>query len=681
MKRNRPAVAALAALFAACSGGDGPTDPPPPTVSSVTVSPATHTLDMGATVQFTATAKDASGATVSGQTVTWSSSSTAVASISTSGLATGVAAGSTAITATVGGVAGSAVLTVTQSLCAGAKTVSLSAGQSASYAAADCLMVPSGASGDRYRVAILRPAESGSASDVVTATLKVVGVGVTGQAAPEPAAAAAAGHRLEDLPGYPARNLARSRALAQSRARAHAALFEREARFAEEVLRNARGARVVAAPRPTLALRAPALASPATKTFDVSSGGCSSTPDLKTGKLVWENEDVVFYQDSAQAATDAAPVNLVQQIGNFFTAHGKPAVEQYFAEVPDIDEDGKLTVLITPVVTDSVAAFVSLLDVFTKSSCATSNEMDLVYFGLHHIKDMAEENFQALGTLAHEARHVVTAYHRAVASNMTNVSQYNPTWIEEGTAEIADEMASRFAWASIGGPAVNALIDRQSFVNQAGNFVPENYGVLLHVGRAGGYLSSQPNALVTKPTGGGPLIDVYGSGWTFHRWLGDSHGKAGSAPKADATLFRALNDSLTPGGVAGLAQQTGKPFLTLLDEFVVGNALHGTTAPQGSLGYTTYDFPSAGSVFCGIWNPVGDFPFPVTTTGTPRDCDGGVAETSNPSKSFSSATYSGPIGITGMRIHDFVSNGTGTGAQITVEGVAAPGKIIVVRIR
>src|SRR2546426_707557 len=72
----------------------------PPPVASVTVSPATVSVRVGATVQLAATPKDASGNPLSGRGVTWASSNTAVATVNGSGLVSGVAAGPATITAT-----------------------------------------------------------------------------------------------------------------------------------------------------------------------------------------------------------------------------------------------------------------------------------------------------------------------------------------------------------------------------------------------------------------------------------------------------------------------------------------------------------------------------------------------------------------------------------------------------
>src|SRR5437879_6993214 len=82
------------------SGTAAITVPAPAPVASVSVSPASATLQIGQTVQLTATPKDANGNPLTGRTITWGSSNTAVATVTASGLVTGVVAGSATITAT-----------------------------------------------------------------------------------------------------------------------------------------------------------------------------------------------------------------------------------------------------------------------------------------------------------------------------------------------------------------------------------------------------------------------------------------------------------------------------------------------------------------------------------------------------------------------------------------------------
>ena len=86
---------------------------PAPTLSSISVTPANPSIAVGATQQFTATGTYSDGSTkdLTSQ-VTWASSATAVATINSSGLASGVSAGSTTITVTSGSVSGTTTLTV-----------------------------------------------------------------------------------------------------------------------------------------------------------------------------------------------------------------------------------------------------------------------------------------------------------------------------------------------------------------------------------------------------------------------------------------------------------------------------------------------------------------------------------------------------------------------------------------
>jgi len=83
-----------------------------PSVSTVSVASNTGELTVGQTTTLTATPKDASGNALTGRTVTWSSSNDAKATVSSSGVVTGVSPGSVTITATSEGRSGSTTLNV-----------------------------------------------------------------------------------------------------------------------------------------------------------------------------------------------------------------------------------------------------------------------------------------------------------------------------------------------------------------------------------------------------------------------------------------------------------------------------------------------------------------------------------------------------------------------------------------
>ena len=102
-------LSGLLAVVAACGDESGPGR----TVASVSVTPAAQTIALSATQQYTATARDADGNSISGKSFTWESSAPGTASVDNAGLAAALAAGVTTISATTDGITGTTTLTVT----------------------------------------------------------------------------------------------------------------------------------------------------------------------------------------------------------------------------------------------------------------------------------------------------------------------------------------------------------------------------------------------------------------------------------------------------------------------------------------------------------------------------------------------------------------------------------------
>ncbi len=110
----RGAMFLAAALLIACGDGSPAVTPPPPiVVSLVEVSAATATLMRTQTVQLSAVARTSAGTVVTNELPVWTTTAPGIATVSTSGLVTGVAAGTATIRATVGGVSGALDITVT----------------------------------------------------------------------------------------------------------------------------------------------------------------------------------------------------------------------------------------------------------------------------------------------------------------------------------------------------------------------------------------------------------------------------------------------------------------------------------------------------------------------------------------------------------------------------------------
>ncbi len=87
--------------------------PAPAPVSSIVVTLSATSIQVGQTSNASAVLRDALGNVLTGRSIAWSSSNTAIATVSASGIVTGGAAGSASIRATSEGVTGSVNVTIT----------------------------------------------------------------------------------------------------------------------------------------------------------------------------------------------------------------------------------------------------------------------------------------------------------------------------------------------------------------------------------------------------------------------------------------------------------------------------------------------------------------------------------------------------------------------------------------
>lgn len=106
-------------LAIACGSGSNPVSPPPPppppppvAVATVTVTSAASSVLAGASVQLSATPKDAQGNALAGRSVTWTAAPAAVATVSGTGLLSAISPGDVTVTAASEGVSGNVPVTV-----------------------------------------------------------------------------------------------------------------------------------------------------------------------------------------------------------------------------------------------------------------------------------------------------------------------------------------------------------------------------------------------------------------------------------------------------------------------------------------------------------------------------------------------------------------------------------------
>ncbi len=685
--RRSPSALFFLAALAACGESTGVEN-----VSRIELTPASPAVDVGLSIQFTARAFDVNGNVLSNVPFSWSSSDSAVASVDTNGLATGNRVGSTAITASAGSATpASQVLVVDPSKCLDRVTVVLDPGQFQSYDGDQCLLLPTGDIGDRYRIAITRPTLIEDPADVPDVWLEINPVATAAESpdaeAPAPAPApttysaspsmAAAGPLLDGTRFVEDRGVMR-------RTRAfHAELRSREQSPElrdRPVLPNRAGERAARA-------GGPALVDPPARDDLFLVIACEVGALRSPVKLIDFNDDVAIYQDSVQNTTDPLDPAATTRMLDYFADYVRDLMPQYWGPTPDIDGNGRVLITTSTALPDSAAAAVFSGDFRSTIDCASSNEGEVVYFSEDVINSMEETNpsYLALSVMAHEVKHVTSLYHSLARG------AFHSLWIEEGTAEIAQTMSSRVAWAATGGPPIGAVIEGDEIIAAVqatgGQVSPEMWGIISELADLIATASTQPNSLITNPAGAAQFHTFYTTSWHWHRFIGDAYGNA-TTPFADGALFVEMTDSLTPAGPAAHAAVTGRSFEQLFEEVVVAMSLH-DAGPVPVKAFTTWELASSTDIFASPPEvaPPGLYPWPVT-----------MALNGNPSRGFTAGVYSCPpkivggsyqlaspsdrcpIGPAGVRLHDFVSGGSGAGAQVLVVG-APSGKLVVTRLR
>ena len=520
--------------------------------------------------------------------------------------------------------------------------------------------LPAGVDGDAYRVAVVRT-DVHRSEDLAPTIVAVTESGATGEPSPRDARAVAARTVPQLPPG-----LAAGLELEAASARWHAELHSR----AEQLLQQLGPDAVLPDLRRSAAgaiAHARADAPPERMLFrpydsERPSEACRQpAPTLTPALLVDYNDHLAIYQDSVQRDTDPIQVADARQVLDYYQAYGVDTIEEYFGGVSDINGDGRVNVFVSPVVEDMYAAFVWPGDFTDAAQCSWSNQMELIYFNesMFHAVGSAPDDghYQALPTMVHEMKHVSSLYLRS------RVRRFHPSWIEEGTAEIAAEMSSRRAMEAVGGVARGDLLTRQAYPPRDGSIItPENYGMLLRLARTSLSYTAPVNSLIINAV---ERHTYYGTSWHFHRFLGDAYGDA--AAGEDAMFFRALNDTTAPPGVEGIRVVTGKSVQQHLEDYAAAMMLNGTGAPPPEHSFTTYDFPSATfELFRPDFQPEGLYPWPHTG---PEPAG------------FETATYSGVLAPAGIRFHEFVSDGDGDGIDVEVSVSGGSAKVVIVRLR
>lgn len=318
------------------------------------------------------------------------------------------------------------------------------------------------------------------------------------------------------------------------------------------------------------------------------------------------SDNIIYYQDDSVVGTeDLATDAEVQAVLDYYDSYGKPIIDEVFGGLgpegttnnfsggerlaADLDGNGKFIILqlSSAHIRSSAAAYVSGCDRYPRQEnynaggyyCTGSNEAEITY-----VRRPSSDFY--LGSIVHEAKHISSHGYAVLAGR-----GYNPSWIEEGTAEIAKELSSRLA-------AGFDYRQELSFSDlYPGGQVPTRatYGMATVQSRARSFLRAAPgNGLIGNPNPNSNNSTYYGSSWLFHRYLADAY-----AGVEVAEFFRGMNTGSNE--TEGIEQATSRGFSELVGEFMLAVGVEGMTSARAAAThrFSSYDFAGIAERFAG----------------------------------------------------------------------------------
>ena len=321
---------------------------------------------------------------------------------------------------------------------------------------------------------------------------------------------------------------------------------------------------VRAQPRPAVrpvayaegALNAPSVGS--TRTFKVVAKLDGSRFAEVSARLRYVGDHLLLYVDTAgQGFTD----DQYARLGTLFDRELYPLDIAAFGSESDLDANGRVVVLFTPVVNalslasecgqkGFVTGFFYSNDLLLLNP--NSNKGEIFYsfipdaqaaYSCSHTADFVMRTLP--GTFLHELQHMISFNQHVVARGGDSESP----WLNEGLSHFAEELGSRYYEARFPYPSGRTSPD-QLFPDSASIFITPQ---LLN---AYTYLNGTRAHSVTTYDGGGSIEDR-GATWLFLRWLAEQ--------KGDAVIARLVQTSKT--GVANIEEKSGEPFGILFGDF------------------------------------------------------------------------------------------------------------------
>ena len=305
---------------------------------------------------------------------------------------------------------------------------------------------------------------------------------------------------------------------------------------------------------------------------------CSLASDFKRvgARAVAVGAHVAIYVDTLAPANglDSADIDTLKQV---FDARLYPLAVDTFGAVSDIDSNGVVIALMSPVVNSLVttaecdsagfiAGFFFPPDLDTAAPAFQSNRGEVFYSivadptgALSCAHSSASVKRIIPSTFVHEFQHMINfAQHVLFRAGQAT----EDGWLDEGLSKYAEELAAR-SFLPGDTTTFHQYLDKNNLYDAAQ------------------YLSKTGTSFLLIPFDNGTLADV-GASWLFVRYLMDQSPGGLAGKLVQTTLF----------GEANVQAQTGQNFTTLVSRWALTNwvsDLPGFTPPP-ELTYTSWSF-------------------------------------------------------------------------------------------
>jgi hypothetical protein len=324
-------------------------------------------------------------------------------------------------------------------------------------------------------------------------------------------------------------------------------------------------------PTPGVSVRG---APPAIRSFHVIADSSGTTFKTSVARLSYTGTFVYVYVDTtAPKAPNGFSAGQLTQFGQYADQVLYPLVLNTFGPPTDIDANGHVIMLLTPIVNGLtprsecatqgfVAGFFDSADLDSPSD-PNSNAGEIFYqlvpdsaanFSCQH---KASDIFRITpGTFLHELQHMINNGQHVLIHH----GQPEDGWLDEGESIVATELGSRYYEAKFPPPTGRSQVG-QLFPDSAEPFISEQ------LGDSYGYLTAPDTQSVTSHSDADGGLLWRAGDWLLLRYVGDQF---------DSTVYARLDESAQVG-TANLAQATGVPFASMFASF--GLALYTDSLP------------------------------------------------------------------------------------------------------